>query len=129
MCFKGGLRIKPKTKLTTDLSPLSIWLLRILFALVSIAIVLNISSRYYWSFIGMFHILLGALFLTIKPYKKKWMNHANGLFLFTLGALMITKDSAGEKFTFIMGAVIVTLVMASALLYFIFTCATKCKNQ
>ena len=80
----------------------------------------------------MFHILLGVVFLTIKQYKKKWMNHADGLFLFTLGALMITKDS-GEKFIFIMGAVIVTvLVMASTLLYFIFTYALptiKCKNQ
>ena len=72
----------------------------------------------------MFHILLGALFLTVKPYKKKWMNHADGLFLFTLGALIVIRDSAGEKFTFILGAVIATLVMVSALLYFICTCAT-----
>ena len=50
--------------------------------------------------------------------EKKWMNHADGLFLFTLGALMITKH-LGEKFTFIMGTMIVTLVTASALLYFI----------
>ena len=130
MCFKGGLRIKPKTKVDYRSFSALYLLRRILFALVSIAIVLNISGRYYWSFIGVFHIiLLGIVFLTIKPYKKKWMNHADGLFLFTLGALMIIKDS-GEKFTFIMGGVIVTvLVMASTLLYFIFTCATKCKNQ
>ena len=101
-------------------------LLRILFALVSIAIVLNIfNGYYYWYFIGVFHILLGALFLTVKPYKKKWMNHTDGLFLFTLGAFTVTKDSAGEKFTFILGAVIATLVMSSALLYFI---CTKCKK-
>ena len=75
-------------------------LLRLLFALVSIAIVLNVFNQYYWYFIGVFHILLGALFLIVKPYKKKWMNRADSLFLFTLGALMITKDSSElEKFT------------------------------
>jgi hypothetical protein len=103
-------------------------LLRILFALVGIAIILNEYSRYYWSLIGLFHVLLGALFLTVKPYKKKWMNHADGLFLFAFGALMLTKDS-GEKFIFIMGSVIITLVTGSVLLYFIYTCATKCKSQ
>jgi hypothetical protein len=63
-------------------------LLRILFALVSIAIVLNIIfSRYYWSFIGIFHVFLGTLFLTTKPYKKKWMNHTDGFFSFCLGSI------------------------------------------
>ena len=126
--FQGWFKDKTENQVDYRSFSALYLLLRILLALVSIATLLKISSRYYWSFIGVFHILLGALFLTIKPYKKKWMNNADGLFLFTLGALMITKDS-GEKFTFIMGAMIVTLVMASALLYFIFTCATKCKNQ
>jgi hypothetical protein len=48
-------------------------LLRILLALVGTAIVLSEYSWYYWSLIGLFHILMGALFLTVKPYKKKWM--------------------------------------------------------
>jgi threonine/homoserine/homoserine lactone efflux protein len=72
---------------------------------------------------------LGAgLFLAVKPYKKKWLNHADGLFLVALGALMITRDS-GAKLSFIVGTVIVTLVTASVLLYYIYTCATKCKKQ
>jgi hypothetical protein len=56
------------------------------------------------------------------------MNHADGLFLLTLGALMITKNS-GEKFIFIMGTVIVALVTGSVLLYCIYSCAIKCKKQ
>jgi hypothetical protein len=103
-------------------------LLRILFDLVGIAIVLNIFNWYHWWLIGLFHVLLGALFLTVKPYKKNWMNHADGLFLLTLGALMITEDS-NEKLSYILGSVIITLVTGSLLLYFICTCATKCKNQ
>ena len=126
--FQGWFKDKTENQVDYRSFSALYLLLRILFALVSIAILLNIFSRYYWSFIGVFHILLGALFLTIKPYKKKWMNRTDGLFLFTLGALMITKH-LGEKFTFIMGAVIVTLVTASALLYFIYTYASKCKNQ
>ena len=125
--FQGWFKDKTENQVDCRSFSALYMLLRILFALVSIPIVLNIVNNYYWSFIGVFHVLLGALFLTIKPYKKKWMNHADGLFLFTLGALMITKDS-GEKFTFILGAVIVALVTASALLYFICTWATKCKN-
>ena len=127
--FQGWFKDKTENQVDYRSFSALYLLLRILFALVSIAILLNIfNGYYYWYFIGMFHILLGVVFLTIKPYKKKWMNIADGLFLFTLGALMITKDS-GEKFTFIMGAVIVILVTASTLLYFIYTCATKCKNQ
>jgi uncharacterized cupin superfamily protein len=56
------------------------------------------------------------------------MNHADGLFFLTSGALMITKDSV-EKFTFIMGTVTVTLVTGSVLLYCIYTSAIKCKRQ
>ena len=123
--FQGWFKDKTENQVDYRSFSALYLLLRILFALVSITIELNIFTWYYWSFIGMFHILLGALFLMIKPYKKKWMNHADGLILFTLGALMITKDSS-EKFTFILGAVIVTLVTASALLYFIYT---KYKNQ
>ena len=117
--FQGWFKDKTENQVDYRSFSALYLLLRILFALLSIAIVLNIFSQYYWYFFGVFHILLGAMFLTVKPYKKKWMNHADGLFLFTLGALMITKGS-GEKFTFIMEAVIVsTFVTASALLYFI----------
>ena len=126
--FQGWFKDKTENQVDYRSFSALYLLLRILFALESIAIVLNIFTQYYWSFTGVFHILLAALFLTIKPYKKKWMNHADGLFLFTIGVLMITKH-LGEKFTFIMGAVIVTLVTAYALLYFIYTCASKCKNQ
>jgi threonine/homoserine/homoserine lactone efflux protein len=54
------------------------------------------------------------------------MNHADGLFLVALGALMITRDQSGAKLSFIVGTVIVALVTASVLLYYI---ATKCKKQ
>ena len=103
-------------------------LLRILFTLVGIAITLNIFNQYYWLCIGLFHIILGALFLVVKPYKKKWMSHVDGLSLLALGALMITKD-LDKKFTFIVATVILILVVTSVLLYFICTCANKCKNQ
>ena len=126
--FQGWFKDKTENQVDYRSFSALYLLLRILFALLSIAIVLNIFSQYYWYFIGVFHILLGALFLTVKPYKKKWMNHADGLFLFTLGALMIIKHLGG-KFIFILGAVIGTLVIASSLLYCICAFATKCKNR
>ena len=102
-------------------------LLRILCALIGVAIILNIFTQYYWSFIGLFHVILGVLFLTVKPYKKKWMNHADGLILLVLGALMIAKYH--DKSTFIVATVIGSLAIALIILYFIYSYAKKCSNH
>ena len=99
-------------------------LLRILFAFVFIGIVLNIgvvigkTFNFYWIILGLFHVILGVLFLVLKPYKKNWMNHSDGLILLLFGTVMLTSRLA-PKFTFILAIVIAVLVMVSVSLYYI----------
>ena len=45
-----------------------------------------------WIGPGMFHIFLGIFFLTVKPYKKQWMNHADGLCLTIFGCLVMAQN-------------------------------------
>ena len=59
-------------------------LLRILIASNFVAVVINSNndkSISNWQIIGIFHIFLGTFFLMLQPYKKSWMNHADGLSL------------------------------------------------
>ena len=77
--------------------------LRLLFALVGVAILLNMFTRNHWSVLGLLHVILGAQFLMIKLYP-------DGLILFLLGALIMTVPLA-PKFTFIIAVVIATLVI------------------
>ena len=103
-------------------------LLRILFALVGVAILLNIFNQYYWFIIGLFHVILGALFLMIMPYKKNWMNHTDGLILLLLGTVMLTSRLA-LKFTFILAIVIGTLVIVCVSLFFTRKYVKKCCHR
>ena len=101
-------------------------LFRIRFAVVGITILLNIfTQQYHWPILGLFHIILGALFLMIKPYKKNWMNHVDGLIPLQFGSLMLTIQF-DPKFTFIVAIAIATLAIASLSLYFVSKCAKKC---
>ena len=38
--------------------------------------------------LGIIHLSLGSLFLIIKPYRKMWMNRADGLVFTTAGILL-----------------------------------------
>ena len=38
--------------------------------------------------LGILHLLLGFLFLIVKPYRKMWMNHTDGLIFTTVGVLL-----------------------------------------
>ena len=99
-------------------------LLRILFASVFISIVLNIRKMlldHSWT-ISRHH---GRVFLMLKLYKKKWMNHSDGLILLLFGTVMLTSHFA-PKFTYILAIMIVVLVMVSISLYFISKCVKKC---
>ena len=100
-------------------------LLRILFALVGVTIVLNIFSLHHWIVLGLFHVILGALFLMIKPYKKDRMNRSDGLILLLLGSLIMSIQF-DPKFTFIAVIVTAALAIASVGLYFVTKCIKTC---
>ena len=101
-------------------------LLRILFCFsIGVTIVLNIFSLHHWTVLGLFHVILGALFLMIKPYKKDRMNRSDGLILLLLGSLIMSIQF-DPKFTFIAVIVTAALAIASVGLYFVTKCIKTC---
>ena len=79
---------------------------------------------------GMFHVFLGMLMLSIKPYKKTWMNRVDGLLLIYVGISLIMVPSSANKFYFTTGAVIVILMLVGTLVYTLFMCIKRnaCKS-
>ena len=77
--------------------------------------------------LGVIHILLGALFLTLKPlsYKKVWMNHIDGVIFLLVGTTFILEFSYDTQVYGLGGATII-LVMTFTILYV--TCC-KCKEK
>ena len=81
---------KDGTEGTYDYRPLSALYMLLRVGLVGefltvIALSPQSNGALKWFITGYFHILLGSLFLTAKPYKKKWMNNVDGLILTVIG--------------------------------------------
>ena len=84
---------KDGTEGTRDYRPLSALhlLLRIGFCIVLTAMdSTNVTSTTPREMLvlGIIHLLLGSLFLIVKPYWKMWMNHTDGLIFTTIGVLL-----------------------------------------
>ena len=100
-------------------------LIRIAFLFAVCSILLN-EFHHYWVVIGLFHVCLGMLFLVVAPYKRKWMNHADGLMLYFIGILMIMyHHHLQQRVTFISGLVCGFLVIISAIVYTSIKCLKK----
>ena len=56
-------------------------------------------SLWKWLSCGIFHIFLGMSFLSIKPYKKNWMNRVDGLLslLLFVGVTLVMLPSPANK--------------------------------
>ena len=52
-------------------------------------IVLVCSYYHSWYVLGMCHIFLGTFFLISKPYKRNWMNYADGLTIDIIGVMLL----------------------------------------
>ena len=79
---------KDGTENSLDYRPLSALYMLLRIALTcGLAAVLFDRIHLVWIVLGFFHICLGTVFFVLKPYKKKWMSHADGLLFFAMGAL------------------------------------------
>ena len=78
---------KDGTEGTHDYRPLSALYMLMRIRLVGVFLTLNSGyhSSLKWFITGAFHILLGSFFLITKPYKKQYMNIADGLILTCIG--------------------------------------------
>ena len=71
-----------------------------------------------WIIAGMFHIGLGMVFFTLRPYKKKWMNYTDGLFLYILGTFMVMRFF--ERSAIIAGLTMVSVALAFPGMYMMY---------
>ena len=82
-------------------------LLRILSGGMFVAVIINgnnYGSTINRQSIGMFHVFLGTLFLTLQPYKRGWMNHVDGISLLMVGVLLLI-ETFNNQTIFIIGGV------------------------
>ena len=98
-------------------------LLRVMFAFTFIAILMNRLNT-PWLLLGLFHVFLGTLFLTVKPYKIKWMSHADGLTFSLLGILMLMKHLE-QGFVYFLGISAALLVITFFSLCVAYRCIKK----
>ena len=75
---------------------------------------------------GITHFMLGVFFFTVKPYKKAYMNHMDGL-IFTLFGAVFYIWAYDIKALYIIGAAFVCLLGALSLTYAIYMCIKKRK--
>ena len=73
---------------------------------------------------SLIHFFLGSLFLIIKPYKKAWMNHVDGIIFLLVGAISLIEMSQDQKSVYILGGIVIIIVMSFIVAYFAYV---KCK--
>lgn len=79
-----------------------------------------------WIVPSLVHIGFGCFYLTVKPYKKSWMNTVDGLVLIVLGIacnIIIVDDNA----TFVLALLLVSSPLIVACLYVMWKCLLKLK--
>ena len=67
-------------------------------------------------FVGVMQILIGLLFLILKPYKKVWMSNVDGI-IFTLAGCYMLIETLNNQWLFISVATVVILVVVFILIY------------
>ena len=81
-------------------------------------------ARYAYIISGLLHVLLGVLFFTLKPYKIKWMNLTDGVFLTVIGVVLLTYF-LNNKVIYIFITIVVLLSPFFIFLFVIFKCLKK----
>ena len=107
------------------------FLLRIIFSCLFVVIVSQ-DSNYSgltgdllaWYVFGVFHVTLGAIFLMVRPYRKEWMNSADGLFFTTFGVFLLLK-ALGDHASFMIGLTLGLSVAAITVLCIGYRCLKK----
>ena len=99
------------------------------FIIVSLTEYKNEADLWKWLSCGMFHLFLGMFFLSMKPYKKTWMNCVDGLLLFFIGVTLIMLPSPTNKLYLTVGTGLVLFVLVATVVYVLYTCIRKCKNM
>ena len=117
---------KNGTEGTYDYRPLSAlyMILRVVIATCYIALVAILDLVQHSTLecvIGVWHVLLGTMFLVVSPYKVKWMNNADGLILTALGVLILIYIPE-NKITYLIAVALGLCAVVCSCIYFPFKC-------
>ena len=117
---------KDGTEGTYDYRPLSALYMVIRLVLGSTCFVMLVPNEFR-SFVfvtGILKVLLGVMFLAIKPYKMKWMSHTDGLFLILLGFFLLTY-LLNSRFIYLVGIISGLSFTLTIAMYFVHRCLKK----
>ena len=67
---------------------------------------------------GILHVFFGMFFYIANPYKKRWMNNADGFLLIFTGVMLLLTDFSGR--VYIIVATICSFVLSMAYLYAVY---------
>ena len=82
------------------------------------------SIQHLFIVLGLLHVLLGVVFLTLKPYKIKWMNFTDGALLTVIGVIALTYY-VGSKIIYFSVIIFVSLLFLCIICFVIFKCVKK----
>ena len=74
--------------------------------------------------LGVLHVLLGVVFLTLKPYKIKWMNFTDGALLTVVGVIALTYF-VSSKVIYFSVITLGFLLFLCAICFVVFKCVKK----
>ena len=77
-----------------------------------------------WYMFGVFHVTLGAILLMVQPYRKGWMNIADGLF-FTTGGVFLLLKALRDQASFMIGLTLGLSLFTLTLLCIVYKCLKK----
>ena len=80
-----------------------------------------------WAVLGMLQILLGICLFAVKPYKREWMCHVDGLILMLVGILLFFHGLYHTS-KYILGAVVAAMVVCLVCIYSALKCRRKTVN-
>ena len=128
-CFQGWY--KDGTEGTLDYRPVSAVYLLLRVALSSVFIGSLMDSNHdnddfwVWYTVAVSHIFLGIFFLMMRPYKKLWMNHFDGLVVLSIGVLLLI-ETCKDRQIFLLGIAVGIMVVMCLYLYCVYH---KCQQN
>ena len=87
------------------------------------------ANLWKWLSCGIFHLFLGMFFLSMKPYKKTWMNRVDGLLLLFIGVTLIMLPSQTNKLYLMVGAGLIMFVLVATVVYVLYICIRSTRTQ
>ena len=120
---------KDGTEGTYDYRPLSslYMILRLVLAFAFFQVLVSREFVVFQVANGVIHTFLGIAFLTVKPYKIKWMSHTDGCILLLLGFILLTW-TLENRIIYLVGFVFGLSVTLFISLYMGYKCLKKVLN-